>query len=130
MTAERWQSVQLLFDQVADLPPAERVRVLAAADAGLREEVEHLLAADARRGQAVSAAIEEGQALVLSQRFGPYRVTGLAGTGGMGAVFRAVRDDGAFEKQVAIKIMHTGLDGRRFRQERSIIAGLEHPYIA
>jgi eukaryotic-like serine/threonine-protein kinase len=130
MTPQRWQSIELLFDQVADLPPAERARVLAAADAGLREEVERLLAADSRGAQAVTAAIEEGRDLLVPQRFGPYRVTALAGRGGMGAVFKAVRDDGAFQKQVAIKVMHTGLDGGRFRQERAILAALEHPHIA
>ena len=130
MTPQRWQSIELLFDQVADLPPAERACVLAAADAGLREEVERLLAADSRGGQAVTAAVEEGHDLLVSQRFGPYRVTGLAGRGGMGAVFKAVRDDGAFQKQVAVKVMHTGLDGGRFLQERAILAALEHPHIA
>jgi serine/threonine protein kinase len=54
---------------VADLPPAERARVLAAADAGLRDEVEHLLAADERGGQAVKEAVEEGRNLLHPGRF-------------------------------------------------------------
>ena len=127
MTPERWQSIELLFDQVAGLPTSERARALSAADPGLREEIERLLAADALGGQDLGAAIEEGREMLLPQRFGPYRVTGLAGRGGMGVVYRAVRDDGTFEKQVAIKVMHTGISASRFRQERAILASLEHP---
>ena len=70
----------------------------------------------------------------MPQRFGPWRVTGVIGHGGMGAVYKAVRDDQAFEKQVAIKTLHLGLDSpparERFAQERSILATLEHPNIA
>ena len=130
MTPERWRSIEVLFDQVAGLPTAERDRILSTADGGLREEVERLLAADAQAGHDVGTAIEEGREMLLPQRFGPYRVTGLAGRGGMGVVYRAVRDDGTFEKQVAIKVMHTGIGATRFRQERAILASLEHPNIA
>ena len=52
----------------------------------------------------------------------------------MGAVYRAVRDDSVFDKQVAIKVLHVGLESTealaRFRQERQILANLEHPNIA
>jgi tetratricopeptide (TPR) repeat protein len=130
MTPQRWRSLELLFHQVVGLPPAERDLVLSTVDAGVREEIECLLAADAQAAQALSAAIEEGRGMLLPQRFGPYRVTGLAGRGGMGAVYRAIRDDGTFEKEVAIKVMHTGLSAGPFRQERAILASLEHPNIA
>ncbi len=130
MTREQWQSVEALFAEAADLPPAGRAGILAGADPDLRAEVERLLAADARSARSVQEAVEEGRDLLIPRRFGPYRVTGLAGRGGMGAVFKAIRDDGAFQKQVAIKVMHVGLDAGRFRQERSILAALEHPNIA
>jgi len=138
MTPERWQAIESLFNQVTGLPQEERERVLAAAGADIRAEVERLLAADAQGGRVLNAAVEEGRAMIaepdglggLPHRFGPYRVTGLAGRGGMGVVYQAVRDDGTFEKQVAIKVMHTGLSAGRFRQERAILAALEHPNIA
>jgi non-specific serine/threonine protein kinase/serine/threonine-protein kinase len=52
----------------------------------------------------------------------------------MGAVYLAVRDDDAFQKRVAIKVLKRGMDTeaivRRFQHERQILASLEHPYIA
>ena len=49
----------------------------------------------------------------------------------MGTVYLAVRDDDAFQKRVAIKVLKRGMDTdaivRRFRTERQILAGLEHP---
>src|SRR5687767_9011932 len=51
----------------------------------------------------------------------------------MGTVLLAVRSDDAFEKRVAIKILKRGMDSdsivRRFRNERQILASLQHPYI-
>jgi non-specific serine/threonine protein kinase/serine/threonine-protein kinase len=52
----------------------------------------------------------------------------------MGIVFLGERDDGQFQKQVAIKLINTGIAGmeslQRFRSERQILARLEHPNIA
>ena len=65
---------------------------------------------------------------------GPYRLIREIGSGGMGTVYLAVRDDDAFQKRVAIKVLRRGMDTdaiiRRFRHERQILAGLQHPYIA
>lgn len=66
---------------------------------------------------------------------GPYRVERLLGRGGMGEVWQAVRDDGAFRKMVAIKLMTTPIEGegqflQRFRQEMQVLANLDHPGIA
>ena len=67
-------------------------------------------------------------------RIGPYRVIRELGRGGMGTVSLAVRSDDAFQKRVAIKVLKRGMDTdaivRRFRNERQILASLEHPYIA
>src|SRR5688500_13036730 len=52
----------------------------------------------------------------------------------MGTVYLGVRDDDAFQKRVAIKVLKRGMDTesivRRFRNERQILASLEHPFIA
>jgi eukaryotic-like serine/threonine-protein kinase len=70
----------------------------------------------------------------VGRHIGPYRVLGEIGHGGMGAVYRAVRDDDQYQKQVAIKLLREGngsdLVIERFKVERQILANLEHPNIA
>jgi serine/threonine protein kinase len=65
---------------------------------------------------------------------GAYRLVEEIGRGGMGDVYRAERADGQFEKKVAVKVLPLDLltprAVERFRKERQILAGLEHPYIA
>ena len=67
-------------------------------------------------------------------RLGPYRLICEIGHGGMGAVYLGVRDDDAFQKRVAIKVLKRGMDTesivRRFRHERQILASLQHAFIA
>ena len=67
-------------------------------------------------------------------RFGPYRIVRELGRGGMGVVFEAERDDGAFAKRVALKVAAFAAWSpeflHRFRDERQILARLEHPHIA
>lgn len=52
----------------------------------------------------------------------------------MGAVYLAHREDGEFEQTVAIKVLRQALPSpsalERFRQERRLLAHLEHPNIA
>ena len=70
----------------------------------------------------------------IGKRIGRYELISEIGRGGMGAVFRARRADGAFEQEVAIKLFlqdvvsETAL--QRFEAERQILASLEHPGIA
>ena len=70
---------------------------------------------------------------LIGQVFGSYRITALLAEGGMGRVYRAVRADGQFDREVAIKVLPTGLGreySQRFEQERQILASLSHPNIA
>src|SRR5437660_3288985 len=72
--------------------------------------------------------------LAPGRRVGAYAIVRELGHGGMGAVYLAERADGAFEKQVAIKVLKRGTDTdevlRRFSGERQILARLTHPNIA
>ncbi len=56
------------------------------------------------------------------------------GRGGMGVVYLAMRDDGAFRKSVAIKLLWRDAVSEecvlRFKQERQVLAALDHPNIA
>ncbi len=66
----------------------------------------------------------------IGQRLGAWRILAIAGSGGMGHVYRAARDDGRFEAEAAIKIVAAGVDAGRFLQERAVLARLVHPGIA
>ena len=70
-------------------------------------------------------------------RIGPYRLLRHLGAGGMAEVWLAQRDDGAFQRTVAIKLLfrHAASHQRdnfaqRFARERDILASLHHPNIA
>src|SRR5499427_10597001 len=70
---------------------------------------------------------------MLGRHVGPYRIKREVGRGGMGTVYEAWRADGEFQHRVAIKLIKSGLDRdfvlRRFRNERQILAALDHPNI-
>ena len=139
-----WARAAELFHAAAELPASERAAFLAEACAGdeaLRREVESLVEFDdpnqGRLGGVVRDAIAD-VALAVSadrlalERIGPYRLLSEIGSGGMGTVFLAERDDDIAQR-VAIKIVRGYISPdtlRRFRSERRILAGLEHPYIA
>src|SRR5262245_41630265 len=72
-------------------------------------------------------------ALTAGTRIGPYEVLQLAGTGGMGQVYRA--RDTRLNRDVAIKVLpDESLDNAdalaRFRREAQVLATLNHPNIA
>ena len=70
----------------------------------------------------------------LGKHIGQYQLVEEIGSGGMGEVYRAIRADDEYQKQVAIKLIRTGQDSahvvRRFRNERQILASFDHPNIA
>ena len=64
----------------------------------------------------------------LPERVGAYRITGHLGAGGTSDVYRAERADGAFEREVAIKVLRTEVVG--LAREAHVLAKLEHASIA
>lgn len=71
---------------------------------------------------------------LIGKSLGSYTITKLIGEGGMGQVFLAERNDGVFERKVAIKLMrftlNTGQLNERFSSEQRILASLNHASIA
>ncbi|HSS49567.1 MAG TPA: serine/threonine-protein kinase, partial [Thermoanaerobaculia bacterium] len=141
MNAVRWHEVDRVFAAVLERPPAERPEALDAACAGdseLQREVEQLLAADERIGSFLELPAAELLGLVPpggeGGRAGPYRLLRRLGSGGMGTVYLARRDDEQYERLVAVKVLRWGLDTPearlQFLAERQILARLEHPNIA
>jgi serine/threonine protein kinase/Tfp pilus assembly protein PilF len=77
---------------------------------------------------------ESRSGLIRGRWVGPYELERLLGAGGMAEVWLAKRADGAFEREVALKLPMVSRLRReleeRFSRERDILAKLEHPNIA
>jgi serine/threonine protein kinase/tetratricopeptide (TPR) repeat protein len=144
-----WQELSALYERADALGEAE----LAAWLAQLRSErhrlmpqLERMLEAKAHvaTGAFLEAlpAIERRVPVAVSEwgegtRLGPYRLVRHVGSGGMAEVWLAARDDGSFERQVAIKLLFNHPTrvqrqtfAERFKRERDILASLHHPNIA
>jgi serine/threonine-protein kinase len=145
MTSSRWKRIQDLFHAALQLEPDARPAFLdeaCADDDDLRREIESLVEAHGRPGpiddlaeeviDPLFARLDDGPA--EDERVGPHRVIRRIARGGMGDVFLAERDDGQFQRRVALKFVRIGLAGdeslRRFAIERQILARLAHPNIA
>jgi serine/threonine protein kinase/Tfp pilus assembly protein PilF len=150
MSSQRRQQVEDIYKTARDLAPAERdlyITNACAGDAEMKRQVETLLieydeasdllketvSVDTRMRAFAAHAIDADDPM-LGRRVGAYRIEREIGRGGMGAVYEAVRADNVFRKRVAIKLVKRGMDTdfilRRFRNERQILAALDHPNIA
>jgi serine/threonine protein kinase/Tfp pilus assembly protein PilF len=93
-----------------------------------------ILATLPKLGSANEANPPAASGLQPGARVGPYELIRLLGAGGMAEVWLARRADGAFKREVALKLpllarAQAGLEAR-FARERDILASLEHPHIA
>jgi len=144
-----WQQLSALYEAADALDPVSLAAWLAqlrAQSHPLLDQLEQMLAARAqvqRNGFLGSLprmpVPPEPQAVTWAEgsRIGPYRLVRRLGEGGMAEVWMAQRDDGAFQRTVAIKLLfrHAGSSERdsfaqRFARERDILASLDHPHIA
>jgi serine/threonine protein kinase len=146
MNPEQWQRVKDVLDDALRLDAVQRPSYLDkifATDPDLRPEVEsllrsHVLAQSSFLRDPALAVLPDlastTPATRIGRRLGAYDILEEIGHGGMGEVYRAVRVDGEFDHQVAVKLVRGGFDSKfileRFRQERQILAGLDHPNIA
>lgn len=143
MRQSEWKLVEEYFHQALSLPGERRQELLEKLAPETAERVRQLLAADEAEQSVLDQLIGGAAASWLSSRtsfelhpthVGRYKILRPLGTGGMGAVFLAERDDAEFDKLVAIKILKAGFIGpeaaERFRRERQILAHLDHPFTA
>jgi eukaryotic-like serine/threonine-protein kinase len=141
VATDRWERMRHLFDAVCDLPASERAHRLSqlSDDPALCAEVETLVAAQTAglqlaaqpMGRMLDTLVESE--LREGDRLGAWLLVQRLGGGGMGAVFRAERDDGKFQQRAAIKLLR-GIPSAHgdslLQRERQILARLEHPGIA
>jgi WD40 repeat protein/predicted Ser/Thr protein kinase len=156
MSEQPGDRVQIVFDQAVALPPEQRAAFLDVAcggDAGLRAEVESLLACDTgltegagREGVLRSPLVRAtdptpgaaGGPLAVGWlpggpvRVGHYRILRRIAEGGMGAVYEAEQDSP--RRTVALKVVRAGIASpalvKRFSHEAQILGRLHHPGIA
>jgi tetratricopeptide (TPR) repeat protein len=150
ITPDQWPTLSSLLDEAFDLPLAARdnwLAQLAPAHLPFRPVLRDLLAKH--------AAVETDDFLDTLPKFtaagndlhrttpagfesgaiiGPYQLVRELGRGGMGEVWLAIRNDGALNRPVALKLPHahllSGALRQRFERERDILAALSHPHIA
>jgi len=147
MRTDEWQEIEALLNAALELAPAERRKFLdehSTATPQLRREVEALLACEKQTDGFLAAPAlafsadffdpGDGAEERAGQTVGRYRIIREIGRGGMGAVFLAERSDGEFQQEVALKVVRRSFAdsdlARRFRQERQILASLNHPNVA
>jgi serine/threonine-protein kinase len=139
MTGDRWERIQELFHQTADLPPGERLSFLKStcnSDSDLISEVLAMVEEDTH-GSLLDDGIAQVADRMLDRELelknvGRYRIKKLLGEGGMGVVYLGERDD--LGSVVAIKILRDAwlspARRDRFASEQRMLAQLNHPSIA
>ena len=143
----RFHLLQSIFHEASSLSEEKRGPLLELrcnGDTELRRRVEALLEASKEEAQRIEAykPAEHAPSDLLDDdsfdssvgaRMGAYQIEKLLGRGGMGAVYLAHRADGEFAQKVALKIIGLPFEidvlRERFRQERQILAGLNHANI-
>lgn len=136
MTAEEWQQVWAVYNEVADLPAAERTRRIAAAlpDSEMQAKLEELLAdSEEEAAEAGSPAPPAAEGWRLAgQSLGRFELREAIGRGGMGEVYRAF--DSELHRDVAIKCVAPSALGSShaiadFQREARAASALNHPGI-
>jgi serine/threonine-protein kinase len=128
-----------LVERLLDLgqDEAAQAALLAEAPPAVRDRVTALRASLARSADLLPTRLPDTEPLLEAEQapeqVGAFRIERRIGSGGMGGVWLAARNDGLYEQTVAVKFIRPGLvtlAGAAFRAERQILARLEHPNIA
>ena len=142
MATGRQKQIRELFEGALDRPPETRdeyLRLACGGDNQLFFDVGKLLAARERSGGVLDTPVqrrEENSAPPpqIGSQIGPYKILSQLGEGGMGVVYQVLRADGVFDRVSALKVIRPEFARphliEKFRQERSILALLDHPHVA
>jgi serine/threonine-protein kinase len=138
---EEWREISPYLDHALSLSETERqtwLQVVRVQRPDLSESLQQLLQQHQMLSQEKfldhSPERPSLESSLAGHAVGPYTLLSLIGQGGMGGVWLAERNDGRFERKVAIKFPHIALQGsarkERFKREGSILARLVHPNIS
>ncbi len=148
MDAARWGQIEELFHEAMDVDERARTAWLkqrCGNDHRLREEVSSLLEHEMPAEEEIRHLVRDAVQRIepepkrpagpgVGDNVGPYHLIKEIGSGGMGVVYLAIRNDPQFFQTVAIKILRREFDtsmlASRFLRERQILATLSHPNIA
>jgi eukaryotic-like serine/threonine-protein kinase len=145
----QWPDLSRLLDEALDVPSGGLERwldTLPPTDAVHRNQLRELLRRRAaaetgdflitlpKVGESAASARPGAHGIAPGSVVGPYILEEEIGRGGMGAVWRARRSDGAIKRPLALKLPHAGPHAEqfveRFHRERQILGELSHPNIA
>jgi len=141
LSPDQWRALSPHLDEALDMTDEQRstwLSSLQTENPTLASQLEILLQEHrvlTEEGFLEESAVElPGEPGLAGQTFGAYTLISQIGHGGMGSVWLAERNDGRFERRVAVKVLNIALMGKggeeRFKREGSILGRLTHPHIA
>jgi tetratricopeptide (TPR) repeat protein len=141
LTPDEWHALSPYLDEALAMADTERsiwLSSLRSENPNLVDQLELLLSE--HRALSEKGFLERGplgfrgSSGLQGQIVGVYTLISQIGQGGMGSVWLAERNDGRFERRVAVKFLNIALMGmggeERFKREGRILALLVHPHIA
>ncbi len=141
LSPERWKEVSPYLDELLSLPEDDRaswMKTFRAQRPDLADLLEELV--EEHRALAEKQFLERSpvpksdESSLVGQKIGAYTLISPIGRGGMGSVWLAERNDGRFERRVAVKFLNFSVaangGAERFKREGRILGQLTHPNIA
>lgn len=127
-----WGALEAVLDTLLELAPDARVAALDILQRDDPQAAAHLRTWLAQIDASDGFLVAPVSALQPGQRLGPWQLVVPIGRGGMGEVWRGTRADGAFTRDVAIKLLRHDRPGSpaQLARERELLARLRHPGIA
>ena len=137
MNPKTWKEVEELFHRVCEMSPIQQqefLNKLKKNKPAVAKEVKSMLESHLTAGSFLEESILDERFISKSERIGPWKILDEIGKGGMSTVYLAQRDDGTFDREVAVKFLHGMMPGgemyRRMLAEQKILARLQHKNIA
>ncbi len=141
LSPDQWRALSPHLDQALEMTDDQRTIWLSSLqneNPALAFQLEILLREHrvlSEKGFLEASALElPGGPGLEGQSLGVYTLVSQIGHGGMGTVWLAERNDGRFERRVAVKVLNIALMGKggeeRFKREGRILGRLTHPHIA